>query len=252
MEPTVTASSVGKFCRQLMRDQTANAATDAQTQPLPLPVAIRRGQDALRCLEQEDTNEGVDFFSFLYGAGALALYLNPFVGIVSAFLSAEGLSYWVMMLLPSKATIVSKAEAARVEQVEHIRSKEAEIRRLDEQRANALQSIRYLRMALHSGRVAGQEAPDRLVGQDAVASCLLTQLLKGVHTHCKKLHELNDEHEESETRLKLIEQGQREIASMNDEDAWIYIAKNAEKVKAEQAKKDSESKSSRGNCCVIL
>lgn len=156
-----------------------------------------------------------------------------------------------MWLLPSKDTVMTRAENARIEQLEHVTSQEREIQHHDERRDVALQAVQDLRMALQNGRVAGQER-NYLVGQEVVASSLLTQLLQGVHIHGIKFQELNEEYKESENRLRLIEQGQTAIASMNDQDAWIYIAQNAEKIKTEQEAKASKNEDDSKDCCVIM
>ncbi|EFY95321.1 hypothetical protein X797_011171 [Metarhizium robertsii] len=51
---------------------------------------------------------------------------------------------------------------------------------------------------------------------------------------CKK------EGKDEGTRLRLTEQGQTAISSMNDQDDWTYIARNAEKFKAKQDNKRLE------------
>lgn len=90
------------------------------------------------------------------------------------------------------------------------------------------------------------------LGKKVVASSLLAQLPKGVYIHGIKFQELNGEYEESEKRLGLIEQGQTAIASMNDQNTWIYIARNAHKIKADQNNKRLEDDEGLWNCCVIL
>lgn len=221
---------------------------------MSLKEAIRRGQNALQDLEtkrndgeEDDTSQG-GFFS---GAQSLVAFLYPFVVLISPFLALGGLGYFIMWLLPSKDTVMTRAENARVEQLEHVTSQERDIQHHDERRDVALQAVQDLRMALQTGRAEGQER-NYLVGPELVASSLLTQLLQGVHIHGIKFQELNEKYQESENRLKLIEQGQTAIASMNDQDAWIYIAQNAEKIKKEQEEKSSKNDDKSNDCCVIM
>lgn len=90
-------------------------------------LRLRRGQNTLQDLENKDRNEEDQDTSqqgFFSGAQSLAAFLYPFVLLISPSLALGGLSYFIMWLLPSKDTVMTRVENARIEQLEHVTSQE--------------------------------------------------------------------------------------------------------------------------------
>jgi hypothetical protein len=80
---------------------------------------------------------------------------------------------------------------------------------------------------------------------------VLCLLLPSFERIVRELHDRNQAYGEAETRLKLIEEGQREMEGNDDKEVLIYLAQRVrqEKAKQEKVRQEGDQKKVEDNTC---
>ncbi|KIW86757.1 uncharacterized protein Z519_12670 [Cladophialophora bantiana CBS 173.52] len=229
---------------------------EANEQTLSMPEAIGKARDFPLSLDDDSKDSSKlhgsrqEVSLLNAGVATIAVWLWGVLQLITALVPIV-LLIW-LQVLPSKVTVMDKAEEARQSGQKVAELERLAIGTLDAQLYDTLETIDILKTALDSELAHNEDTTT--TNQSALARSLLGKLDNRAEQIIRGLQDHHRAYDRATVRVMLIEEGQREAQDKEGEEFWIRVAENARREKAKLDEEEEKQEPESRTCpeCIVL